>query len=175
MRYKLGQTTHICWKSESCSETILQNRQVQKEHSTPLFTAPYLHTGATVQSAWTCVRLMLVGGKDKSARLLRLTESQRWFWLQRHCEDCLVFTPCHGQGYLQLHQVAQSSIEPGVEHLQGWSTQSFPRKSIPVSQQPQSKKLFPDIWSKPTLFHFEAISPCPVHYVLLESLAPSFV
>lgn len=27
-------------------------------------------------------------------------------------------TPCHGQGYLALHQITYSSIQPDLEHLQ---------------------------------------------------------
>jgi len=33
--------------------------------------------------------------------------------------------PCHGQGHLPPHHVAQSPIQPGLEHLQGWGIHSF--------------------------------------------------
>jgi len=33
----------------------------------------------------------------------------------------VVPTPCHGQGHLPLDQVVQSSIQPGLEHCQGWA------------------------------------------------------
>jgi len=34
-------------------------------------------------------------------------------------KDHLVQGPCHGQGHLPLDQVAQSPIQPGLEHSQG--------------------------------------------------------
>jgi len=37
----------------------------------------------------------------------------------RDLKDHLIPTPCHEQGHLPLHQVAQSSIQPGLEHFQG--------------------------------------------------------
>ena len=34
----------------------------------------------------------------------------------------LVQLPCSAQGHLQLHQVAQSPIQPDLDRLQGWGT-----------------------------------------------------
>jgi len=35
--------------------------------------------------------------------------------------------PCHEQGCLPLSQVAQSSIQPGLEHFQGWGSHNKAR------------------------------------------------
>jgi len=40
-------------------------------------------------------------------------------WVGRNFKDHLVPSPCHEQGHLPLDQVAQSSIQPGLEHCQG--------------------------------------------------------
>ena len=45
-------------------------------------------------------------------------------WVGRDLKDHLVPTPCHGQRHLPLDQGAQSPIQPGLEHCQGWGTHS---------------------------------------------------
>jgi len=40
--------------------------------------------------------------------------------------------PCHGQGHLPLDQVAQSPIQPGLEHCQGGDSHSFSGQPVPV-------------------------------------------
>jgi len=37
-----------------------------------------------------------------------------WFGLEETFKECLLPTPCHGQGHLSLDQVAQSPIQPGL-------------------------------------------------------------
>ncbi|EOA93912.1 hypothetical protein Anapl_14400, partial [Anas platyrhynchos] len=46
-------------------------------------------------------------------------------WVGRDLKDHPVPAPCHGQGHLPPAQAAQSPIQRGLEHLQGWGTHSF--------------------------------------------------
>jgi len=48
-----------------------------------------------------------------------------WFGLEETFEVHLVQPSWHGQGHLPLDQVAQSSVPPDLEHLQGWGIHSF--------------------------------------------------
>jgi len=50
----------------------------------------------------------------------------------------LVPTPCHEQRHLALDQVAQSSIQPGLEHFQGG-------ESVPVFHKPHGEEFLPNI------------------------------
>ena len=47
--------------------------------------------------------------------------------------------PCHGQGHLPLDQVAQSPVQPGVEHCQGGCSHSFSGQPVPVPHHPHSE------------------------------------
>ena len=47
----------------------------------------------------------------------RITE---WFGLEGTFRSHLVKPPCSEQGLLQLDQVAQSPVQPGLEHFHGW-------------------------------------------------------
>ena len=40
--------------------------------------------------------------------------------------------PCNEQGHLQLHQVAQSPVQPDLECLQGWSIHCLSGQPVPV-------------------------------------------
>ena len=42
------------------------------------------------------------------------------FGLEKTFKDHLVQTPSHGEGHLPLDQVAQSAIQPDLEHFQRW-------------------------------------------------------
>uniref|UniRef100_A0A8B9IWX2 RPA1 related single stranded DNA binding protein, X-linked n=1 Tax=Amazona collaria TaxID=241587 RepID=A0A8B9IWX2_9PSIT len=44
--------------------------------------------------------------------------------------------PCHGQGHLPLNHATQGSVQPGLEHCQGWSIHKFPGQPIPVPHHP---------------------------------------
>ncbi|EOA97032.1 hypothetical protein Anapl_17450, partial [Anas platyrhynchos] len=57
-------------------------------------------------------------------------------WVGRDLKDHPVPPPCHGLGHLPLDQVAQSPIQPGLEHLQGWGTHSFSGQPVPVPHNP---------------------------------------
>lgn len=58
----------------------------------------------------------------------------------RDLNDHLVPPPCHRQGHIPLGQAAQSPIQPGLEHLQGWGNHSFSRQSVPVPHHAQSEE-----------------------------------
>ncbi|KAK4822675.1 hypothetical protein QYF61_019042 [Mycteria americana] len=70
-----------------------------------------------------------------------------WFGLEGTLKIIWFQAPCHGQGHLPLDQVAQSPIQPGLEHFQGWDIHSFSGQPVP---------------SNSTLFQFKAITPCPI-------------
>ncbi|NWW54203.1 SHAN3 protein, partial [Pedionomus torquatus] len=70
--------------------------------------------------------------------------------------------PCPGQGHLPPPQVAPSSIQPGLEPLQGWGSHSFSGQPLPVPHHPHSKEVLPKIQSKSPLFQFKTLPPCPV-------------
>uniref|UniRef100_A0A8C3TPT0 Inositol 1,4,5-triphosphate receptor associated 2 n=1 Tax=Catharus ustulatus TaxID=91951 RepID=A0A8C3TPT0_CATUS len=57
--------------------------------------------------------------------------------LGRDFKEKLIPSPCHGQGHLLLSQVAQSPIQPGLEHCQGSrGRHSLSGHPVPVSTQP---------------------------------------
>jgi len=49
-------------------------------------------------------------------------------WVGRDRKDHPVPNPCHGQGHLPPDQIAQSPIQPGLEHLQGFGIHGFSGK-----------------------------------------------
>ena len=52
-------------------------------------------------------------------------------------------TPCHGQGHLPLDHVAQSPIQPGLEHCQGGDIHIFSGQPLPVPHHPHTKEFLP--------------------------------
>jgi len=60
--------------------------------------------------------------------------------------------PCHEQGHLPLDQVAQSSIQPGLEHYQRRGIHSFSGQPISVLHHPHGEEFLPNILSKSALF-----------------------
>jgi len=48
----------------------------------------------------------------------------------------LVQTPCSEQGH-QLHQVAQSPVQPGLECFQGWGIYHLSGQPVPVINHPR--------------------------------------
>jgi len=65
--------------------------------------------------------------------------------VEREIKDNLVPTPCYRQGLLPLDQVAQSPIQPGLEHHQGGDTHNPAGQPVPVSHHPHSKKFLPNV------------------------------
>ena len=66
-------------------------------------------------------------------------------WLEGIFKDHLVQAPCHGQGYLPLDQVAQSLIQPHLEHFQGEGIHNFSGQPGPVSHHPRRNEFLPYI------------------------------
>lgn len=121
--------------------------------------SPKKHTGGR-----ECWRLPRPGWESPTP-----TESPRVVWVERDLRDQPLPTPF--QGLLQAPR-------PGLGLFQGWSSHSFPGKSIPGSHHRHGEGFLPKIPSKPTLWQREAAprysitpspcpSPCPV---LLEPL-----
>jgi len=52
---------------------------------------------------------------------------------------------CHEQGHLPLDQVAQSSIQPGLEHLQGGGSHNFSGQPVPGPHHPHGEEFLPKI------------------------------
>jgi len=53
----------------------------------------------------------------------------------RDLKDHLVPTFYHGKGLLPLDQVAQSHIQPSLEHFQGGGIHTFSGQPVPVPHQ----------------------------------------
>jgi len=71
------------------------------------------------------------------------------FGSEESCNRHLVQPPCHGQGHLPLDQVAQSPIQPGLEHCQGGGIHNFSGQPVPVSHHTHHKRI-----SLPALVQF---------------------
>ena len=67
-------------------------------------------------------------------------------------------TPCHRQGHQPpdplLDQAVQGSIQPGLEHLQGWSIHSLSGQPVPASHHSLCEEIRPDIQSRPSLLSY---------------------
>jgi len=67
-------------------------------------------------------------------------------WVGSYLIDLPVpMPPCHGQGHLPSDQVAQSPIQPGLEHFQERGIHSFSAKPVPVPHKPHSKEFLSSI------------------------------
>jgi len=69
-----------------------------------------------------------------------ITES---FGLEGTLKIILFQAPCHGQGHLPLDQVAQSPMQPGLEHFQGGGIHSSSGQPVPVPHHPHRKEILP--------------------------------
>jgi len=65
--------------------------------------------------------------------------------LKGHLKVIYFQLPCHEQGHLPLDQVAQSSIQPGLEHCQGGDSHSFSGQPVPVFPHPYGEQFLPNI------------------------------
>ena len=68
-----------------------------------------------------------------------------WFGLEATLKIIQFQSPCHEQGHLPLDQVAQSSIQPGLEHCQEGGSHSFSGQPVPVPHHPQGEEFLPYI------------------------------
>jgi len=96
-------------------------------------------------------------------------------WVGRHLKAHLVPTPCHEQGHLPPDQVAQSSIQPGLEHCQGGGSHSFSGQPGPVFHPLMVKNFF--LISNLNLPSF-SLKPLPLVLSLhtpVQSPSPSFL
>ena len=85
--------------------------------------------------------------------------------------------PCHMQGHQPPHLIpahaAQGPIQPGLEHLQGWTGHPQPLwAAVPAAHHSHSKELPPDIQPKSSSFNLKTISPCPAVTHPFEELTP---
>lgn len=58
---------------------------------------------------------------------------------------------------LSTGQAAQSPIQPGLEHCQGWGTHSFPVQPVPEPRHPRQSKVTEPVEPRKTKSH--ACSP----------------
>ena len=82
------------------------------------------------------------------------SQNHRLVWVGRDLKAHPVPALCHGQGHLPLDQVAQSPIQPGLDHCQGWDSHSFSGQPVPGPHHPHREELvsnlnFPSFSSKP--------------------------
>ena len=83
-------------------------------------------------------------------------------WAGRDHKGHLDQLRCSEQGHLQLHQVAQSPIQPDLGCLQRQDIHHLSRQPVPVPHCPYCKALLPYILSKSSFFQLKTTSPCPV-------------
>ena len=74
-------------------------------------------------------------------------------WVGRDLQGSSSPTPGSAQGHLQLDQVAQSPVQPGLERFQGWGLHHLPGQPVPGFHHPHGKKFLPYIQSKPLSSH----------------------
>jgi len=68
-------------------------------------------------------------------------------WVGRDLKGHLVQRPCHEQGHLLLDQVAQSPVQPGLEHCQGWGIDHLSGQPVPGFHHHHLKKCLPYVQS----------------------------
>ena len=71
---------------------------------------------------------------------------------------------------LILDQAAQGSIQPVLEHLQGWGIHNLSGQPVPAPHYSHSKEIPPDIQHKSSLLQLKTISPCPAIIYLFKEL-----
>ena len=92
------------------------------------------------------------------------------FELEGTLKDNLVQLPCNEPGHLQLHHVAQSPVQPDLEHLQGWGIHCLFGQPVPVLRCPYHKKPFPSIQANSILN--STVNSKSMLYVSLQEYAP---
>jgi len=75
------------------------------------------------------------------ATMILLSSNHRMVWVGSDLKDHLVQPPCLEQGHLPLDQVAQGSIQPGLEHFQGGGIHSFSGQPVPVFLHPHDEEM----------------------------------
>jgi len=67
-----------------------------------------------------------------------------WFGFEGTLSIISFQSPCHRQGHLPLDQVAQSPIQPGLEHCQGGGIHNS-RQPVPGPHHPYNESFLPYI------------------------------
>jgi len=75
-----------------------------------------------------------------------------WFGLEGTLKIIWFHPPCHEQEHLPPDQVAQSSIQPGLEYCQERGSHSFSGQPEPVFHHLHGEEVLPNISSKSALF-----------------------
>ena len=75
----------------------------------------------------------------------------------------------HQSPYLILDQAAQGPIQPGLEHLQGWTGHLW---AVPAPHHSHSEELPLDIQPQSSLLQLKTISPCPAAIYPFKEVAP---
>lgn len=95
-----------------------------------------------------------------------------WFGLEWTLKIIFFQSPCHRQGHLQLHQVAQSPIDPGLEQFQGWVFHHLSWQPVPVPLCPQNNQFLPNNSSKSTLSLKPFFLVLPLHALVKVYIPP---
>ena len=97
-------------------------------------------------------------------------------WVGRDLKDHQALTSCrqdHQPPHLILDQAAQGPIQPGLEHLQGWTGHPQPLwAAVPAPHHSHSKELPPDIQPKSSLLQLKTFSLCPAVIYPCKELTP---
>ena len=107
---------------------------------------------------------------------MQLSQNHRMAWVGRDLKDHETSNPHHRQGHQPLHlildQAAQGSIQPGLEHLQGWGIHSLSGQlfqhltTLIVKNFPLTSKL------NLSLLQLKTTSPCPAVIYPFKELTP---
>ena len=68
-----------------------------------------------------------------------------WFVLEGTLKIIWFQPPCHEQAHLPPDQVAQSSIQAGLEHCQGGGSHRFSGQPVPLPHCPHGEEFLPNI------------------------------
>ena len=72
-----------------------------------------------------------------------------------------------------LDQAAQGPVQPGLEHLQGWTGHPQPLwAAVPAPHQSPGKALPPYIQPKSSLFQLRTVPPCPAVIYPFKEFTP---
>ena len=72
-----------------------------------------------------------------------------WFGLEGTLKIIWFQPPCHQQGHLPPDQVAQSSVQPGLEPCQGGGSHSCSGQPGPGFHHPHREEFLPQLRSRP--------------------------
>lgn len=88
------------------------------------------------------------------------------FGLERTLKIISFQLPCHGQGCHSQYHIATSTMQPGLEHFQGWRILDLFGKPCPLLRHPLSKGS--QCQFQPALSSIKPTAPCPVTIFLYK-------